>query len=230
MRTSDQAGGPRPPTSAIRGGTHSLRTPRSECADRQGTVDSTGGKGDTPAPLVQRRGPDTAYRPPKAPRPCPRTHGSAWWSRHAWRPRSRPTYFGSSILVVAVSAKILISAVISARCWSSGSSGSGPRGGTVRSVMYRSSRRMASALSTSSTNQVRVRHVRPHEHYVQAEELLKAAAEHPDPSVLRRCTCCGRRRCTRRRRRRGPRPRRRNSSTNHKARCAGNARRAGRPR
>jgi hypothetical protein len=42
---------------------------------------------------------------------------------------------------------------------------------------------MASALSTSSTNQARVGHVQPHEHYVQAEELLKAAAEHPDPSA-----------------------------------------------
>jgi hypothetical protein len=25
--------------------------------------------------------------------------------------------------------------------------------------------------------------VQPHEHYVRAEELLKAAAEHPDPSA-----------------------------------------------
>jgi hypothetical protein len=49
--------------------------------------------------------------------------------------------------------------------------------------MHRSSLRVVSALSTSSTKQARVGQVQPHEHYVRAEELLKAAADHPDPSA-----------------------------------------------
>jgi hypothetical protein len=49
--------------------------------------------------------------------------------------------------------------------------------------MHRSSLRVASALSTSSTKRARVGQVQPHEHYVRAEELPKAAADHPDPSA-----------------------------------------------
>jgi hypothetical protein len=49
--------------------------------------------------------------------------------------------------------------------------------------VHRSTLRVVSALSTSSTKQARVGQVQPHEHYVRAEELLKAAADHPDPSA-----------------------------------------------
>ena len=62
----------------------------------------------------------------------------------------------------------------------------GPAADTRATVGDRPARcqiRHLSALSTSSTNQAGVGHVPPHEHYVQAEEFLKAAAEHPDPSA-----------------------------------------------